>query len=471
MSLDNSKISRRDYFYDIIIGLIIAALLSFPVFLDLLILYPVLIAGALASMYLIKNDFELNILHFAYVLIFFAILAPPLKISSSLPLIRIDEILIYLFCPLILLTTKSKQSFHSSANTYIKIYLLFLGIFIISTLYGKYIKDVPVGRRDYFEFVTSIKYLLVFLSFSKISISKVQFKKLLYFILLLISTSGIFGLLQYYSVFGFDTLTAPLYLQERLHIFDNRVTGTFKNPNTFSSVLLIGHIISLSFFLTTKNIIEKYINFIAIILLVVLLLFAGSRTVLFIYFFITIVLLLLGVLTSGVSKKQITFLIAFLSIGFILSISFLSYEIILRLQSGLDILGDESFGLRILVWYFNFQIFLESPIIGWGPAKDLHPLVVDNEYLLILRRHGIIGLLIFLGIYLFPLKVAVQNFWHNKVAPYYLDLIILFIIVSFGIANITNSMFFSSQVMDFWMVLLGLYFAHLKSDDSYAELS
>lgn len=461
---NNNKISFSYYFHYTLIGLIIGFIISIPVILDKLILYPVIITGSIALIYLVKNSFELNILHFGYTIIFLALLAPPLNISSSLPLIRPDELLIYLFCPLILLDGGFSSSFHTRSLTFIKIYGLFLLAFLISTIYGKYFLDVPVGRRDYFEFVTTFKYLLVFMVFSKITITEIQVKKLLHFILLLILISGVFGLLQYYSLFGFDTLTAPLYLQERLHIFDNRVTGTFKNPNTFSSILLIGHIIALSIFLFTRNIIEKYYTFVSILGIVILILFAGSRTVLFIYFLITIALLTIGVFTSGINKKQITLLISFLVIGFFISVSFLSYEIIVRLESGLDFLGDESLGLRFLVWFFNFQIFLDSPIIGWGPAKDLHPLVVDNEYLLILRRHGVIGLFIFLGFYLYPLKTSLTYFWVNRTSPYYFDLVILFIIISFGIANITNGLFFSSQVMDFWVVLLGLYFAHLKFD-------
>ncbi|MFY0685230.1 MAG: O-antigen ligase family protein [Balneola sp.] len=460
---EDSKITLRYYFHYILVGLLISVIISVPVLLDWPVLYPVIIVGAISFIYLIRYRFELQILDFGYLIVLFALLAPPLNLSSSLPLIRPDEILIYIFCPLILLNGFKKNTHDPRAIIYIKIYSAFLLVFIVSSIYGVLFLDVPYGKRDFFEFVTTAKYLMVFFVFSAITIDQHQIKKILHYVLFLILLSGIFGLLQYYSLFGLDTLTAPFYLQDRLHIFDDRITGTFKNPNTFSSVLLLGHIIALTRFLFSKNLAEKYYTFFATLILVVLLLFAGSRTVLFIYFLITLSLLVLGVFTSGVSKKQLSLLIGFITIGFLLSISFLSYEIILRFQSGIDILNDDSLSLRFFVWFFNFQIFLESPIIGWGPAKALHPVVVDNEYLLILRRYGIIGLISFLGIYLYPLKISFSRFWKKKRTPYYFDIIIASIIVSFGIANITNGLFLSAQVMDFWIVLLGLYFAHLKS--------
>ena len=49
--------------------------------------------------------------------------------------------------------------------------------------------------------------------------------------------------------------------------------------------------------------------------------------------------------------------------------------------------------LRYQQWAEAFNLFLKSPIIGWGPAKEIHTTIVDSEHLLLLRRYGILGYL------------------------------------------------------------------------------
>src|SRR5690606_11453934 len=46
---------------------------------------------------------------------------------------------------------------------------------------------------------------------------------------------------------------------------------------------------------------------------------------------------------------------------------------------------------RLMMWEEAFALWLESPVFGWGPAKETMPTYVDNEWLLMLRRYGILG--------------------------------------------------------------------------------
>lgn len=52
---------------------------------------------------------------------------------------------------------------------------------------------------------------------------------------------------------------------------------------------------------------------------------------------------------------------------------------------------------RVAKWQMAILAWKTSPLLGWGPAKASMPTVVDNEWILLLRRYGVIGLLIFIG--------------------------------------------------------------------------
>ena len=47
--------------------------------------------------------------------------------------------------------------------------------------------------------------------------------------------------------------------------------------------------------------------------------------------------------------------------------------------------------IRYLRWKEAFELFLKSPILGWGPAKSIHTTIVDGEHFMLLRRYGLLG--------------------------------------------------------------------------------
>ena len=63
----------------------------------------------------------------------------------------------------------------------------------------------------------------------------------------------------------------------------------------------------------------------------------------------------------------------------------------------------------VLVRLSNFiesiELFQQSPILGWGPAKIIHKTIADGEYFLILRRYGILGIFTFMSFVFYSLKI------------------------------------------------------------------
>ena len=68
----------------------------------------------------------------------------------------------------------------------------------------------------------------------------------------------------------------------------------------------------------------------------------------------------------------------------------------IRMASGLTIGGDESWQLRMGRWDEALSLWRQSPVFGWGPGKRTMSTIVDNEWLLLLRRYGVLGVTVFI---------------------------------------------------------------------------
>lgn len=446
----------------VVISLGICIFASIPFLIDNILLFPAFLVLSVIAFYLFANRFAINQLHFLYFYLFLSILSPPLELTSSFPRIRLDEILIYCIFPFFLLYNLKDLELRKNALIFIAFFSFFLFSVCLSTLYGKSFLGVPVGQRDIFEIITLSKYLFAFITIYSFDFSLDEFKKILNFILILICASGIFGLIQFFGLLGIDDITAPLYLLERTHLVDQRLTATHKNPNSYSIYLVFGHIIALSLYFVEKSKSKKVLLLISLVFILILLFFAGSRTMFASYIFVTGVLILIFSIQKGLSTKQIAVILTSLSLVFIISLSFISVEIASRLESGIDILSDDSFGMRILIWYLNISIFLESPILGWGPAKDYFTATVDNEYILILRRYGIFGFLSYIFIYLHPLYLSYKGLKNDAKNNVY-HIITFTILITVLIGCLTNSVLHDLQLMGLFIVFLALYYRQFNN--------
>jgi O-antigen ligase len=58
------------------------------------------------------------------------------------------------------------------------------------------------------------------------------------------------------------------------------------------------------------------------------------------------------------------------------------------------------------LWLEAWSDFKTSPVVGHGPGKAFfiwHERFIDSEYLNVLREKGIVGFVVFLAYYLYPL--------------------------------------------------------------------
>ena len=436
-------------------------IISSPILLDQPALFVVLTTIGLMFFYFTITQFKLYDFHFLIGLIFLSILFPSIEISSAFPRIRIEEIIFYGFFPIIIIKRIKESKLKKNGLLFLKIYSLFLGLTIISTIYGKLFLKVPVGRRDIFEIITLGKYLLAFLGIYLMRFDDAEIKKLFWFVLIIILVSGVFGMIQFFGVFGIDSYIAPLYLQEKAYKVNHRLLGTFMNPNVYSVILVLAHIIAITLFFFEKEKLKRLVLIFAVLFLLICLLFAGSRTMIATYGLISIILFQILFSNKNIKLSSILLIISILSITLFFGFSILTNHILGRLESGIDVLGDESFGMRIIIWFLNLKLFLASPVLGWGPAKDLFTTIVDNEFILILRRYGVLGFLSYILIYLLPLYKSFKSLNHKNEDIKIFSIIMLTSILALLIACLTNSVLHIIQMMDFWIVMLALFFTHL----------
>lgn len=136
---------------------------------------------------------------------------------------------------------------------------------------------------------------------------------------------------------------------------------------------------------------------------------------------------------------------------------------------------------RILRWKVCTSIIFESPVIGHGTGEEVrklqekywekgmiysyyHQYNAHNQYLSILIKHGIIGLVVFIGALIFYFKLAIRNRSFIYLS-FLLQMTILFLTENVLDAN--KGIFFFA----FFNTLLGFYYLKNNSENDTISIS
>lgn len=457
-----SGFSRSHLFFTV--ALVIA--LSFPFFIgEALLLAPLFLAALLGLLVTIPGNWKSEI-NLIYLLLLLTFLAPPIEISNSIPLIRPEQALFLLAFPLIIYFRN--DGIHPQVQPLVLAFSLFIGYQLFSVFYGAFVKGITIGYKDFAEIIRVSQYLLGAFLIANFKLSDRDYLRILYVIAGLYAASAVIGLCQYYSLFGLDTLTAPYYSEGRLWSVNIRMFGTFINPNTYGTFLAIGMVFGVALMALSTTLFRKIIFFAFFLLLFWALILTESRTAL--------VSLFLGLITFFVSYNHFIHknlfralfpLLAF-SILFVLLFLLLRSDLVDRFSTLLNIMDDQSWQIRLFAWYVNLRVFLDSWLLGYGPSLHQFSPIVDNEYLLILRRYGILGFLIYLNLYWVAFRKCVTHSYQKNASSLF-RLIFLASLIIFLTGNLTNQIFHEMQFMAFWSVMVGLLFnrytTKVNSDD------
>ena len=324
---------------------------------------------------------------------------------------------------LLFFTDKSFQLRINSRNLNILILLLIYLSWQLIVI-GYWTLDTKTSANDIFQLYKPLYYICALL----IGIVSVRYISMKDLIRLLIAIQIINIIV---SVFQF------LEIEQSFYIFCNRpkeaiiieyirektiarVIGTIGNPSMFGLLEAVLTIFFFHLFNEKKKILYLFLSATALFLMIQ----TQSRTA-FMLFFIMVFFYIFLYSKIKLSFKTITLFsllaaIFYITIFELQTIPYLSDGIKTVLQEGL--LKQNSFYARLEIWNDLFDLIKKNYMFGYGPALEyLNFSFADNNYILIVFRFGIIGLLIFISIivlYLFYLyesvlsvRVLVSLFW------------------------------------------------------------
>ncbi|GAB7388784.1 hypothetical protein BSNK01_26220 [Bacillaceae bacterium] len=396
------------------------------------------------------------LLNYMLILVLFgSYLSPEFEILNLS--IRISDIIILTVLPLLfLLKPKIPLTCFSI------LYLTFFISMIFSTLYGYAFLNVPPSVRDLNEL---LRMFLPFILIITVYISNLERLIELMNRFFLIGSFFIItvAFLQYFSPTGLGYIVASWYggehhLQNLLMSSNKRIFVTGSDPNVGAAIISV----FLFYNLLSLLIYRRVINFIAFSILGIIILLTASRTTL-VGVGLSLILMVFLIKEIKVSTKIIALFTFFLICFFIIpKIEYITLGFIYALEG-----KNQSLLVRFENFYYSIELFRQSVVFGWGPAKSIHPTIVDGEYFLLLRRYGLFGFMLFifllLYILLFTRKYVKKYHIIDKNIFLFGNLTILSVIV-FLIIMLTNNFISGYQLFYPFIIMFStVYFKIIKT--------
>jgi len=417
-----------------------------------------------------------------------AMILPSFPVHPSLPNIRLDEIVLfaafglnvlYLILRRFRLGEQEKSELRAQKRELKVIYIIFgLMVFsyLLSNIYGVYIRQAGYyGLRDVMELVTYLKYFLLITLVVSLEIHKEELdflsKAFVGGLIFLI----IFGWGQHLNLLNMNTWLSPYFNQQHWEhlIVGNpaRVLGTFDNPNFFGILTVI----ALSF-LTVRYLFGEtkfpWKLFILIGLVIKLEFLTISRTALFGIALLFSILCVWAFLYYKRDKKTVVKIIALFLLTMALFLT-ASPDFFYRLSEGADFSSSTSFQGHLDRWQAAVGTIWESPVLGWGTQKYVMTTLVDNEYALYARRYGLVGLVVYLSLFLVPfilgwkkLKRRAKLAGRGKPFSHQAQFIAAYLAVlpSILVFNFMAGIFYNLQIMTIFVISMGLVYNSLRGD-------
>ena len=391
-----------------------------------------------------------------FFLLFAAVMLPDIKLNASLPSIQIIDFLLPIIFVIIWVKRKT-----ITPNFYTLIPLVFSLYIIISIFITDNYKDL----NPYFEVYKMLKVALLTVFFSLINFNAVKnLVHVLFGILVLINFLHFFNLLHinfllehYYNggihlqFFGLDSIGAPAV---------KRLVGTMGNPNI--NGLLFGLFTIFYFPFKFKQ--KELIGFFTALLMTFL---CQSRTSLVII--IAIILFTLVFHHSKFKLQQWLILLfgtcTIYLLSWMLATSFFQYTSYNNSLLDGTALFSGSVRSRWESWELLWNMIVQHPLFGYGPNKNFfyaHQIYSENEYLLMTWRYGIIGLILYLSIFIYPFIKFI-----NRKEPYAIQAILLILLMT--ISALTNNPFTEKNILLIYIFGISWAFSKYLNQESHVE--
>ena len=411
--------------------------------------------------------FLISVHNLKYALAIVILLLPALPNIGGkgiIPLIRADEIILFLifvvFVSQFVLLKKTKILLSKID----KLYLLMIGGFIVSTIFGLLILSVNFVPKDMFFLVKWIQYFIL-MGLIRYSIKE---KKDIFFYVTIMLISFIYpillGILQYFNLFEVRSLISHLYIDPKWNYIwgfndyvlrMSRSSSVFRGgPNEFALFAMLATVLIFSVMLAEKKVLRKLV----LALFLALSLFAtfatGGRT--------GLLGAVLGVVLLAFMNREFKSFAIFMALG-IMPVIF-NPNIISRLfiifdftSSGLTFV-DESFFFRLYdTWPRVLEGFFRSPVFGLGPNLESYIFASDSYYMKILVTGGIVGMFLYLFLIFTLLKYTRQllKTINDREMLIYLRYYLI-VVIQLLIANMTLNAMLSPRYVEMFWISTGL---------------
>ena len=325
------------------------------------------------------------------------------------------------------------------------IYIIFTIIIDLINLFIYSNGLVDIIKIFIYNFIPIIAYFSGILLNKKIN--KYNFSKIIIFIFSLIILVGI--LQVFFS--NFRELSLKLYANYEKYSYNfsvkeyGRAIGSIGNPNSYGILVSIMLLFLINDLVTNRNRIKS--SFFKIVLIfpsVFVLLLTQSRTAI-ISFLISMIYLIFKSINSKKIFKSIIIIILML-------IPFLFFIYIIGLGSNrFTSTGFANLGGRVPIWINTFNFYFKNNLnkifLGYGQIFiESTKSITDNYYLLTMYRYGIVGLILYINVFL--------KLYNSKRDEYYKSLIKAIIILIL-ISDFTGAISGSITLVIFIFLLFG----------------
>lgn len=338
-----------------------------------------------------------------------------------------------------------------------------LGLFIIwgliSYTYAFNKVEVIVRLFAFINFYISFLIGYVFLRSAKPAFKEVS---LFFSVILILQVS--------FSFYALETLTT---LREYDFSMNSKIIGIFSNRNITSAIYLIQLPFLIYLFSEIKNKFFKAMLFIISILVVYIIFLLASRTAYVIILGLIIInLIILLISKQNINQFKNSFLVKFtiiIIIGFIITYTMIGDQNnsnpVNRIQT-IDF-QEESTNTRLRYYSYGINDFIKNPLIGYGlgnfkiisidrDKENINsytiPYTMHNDFLEVAVELGIIGLLIFSFVFLFPIYLFYKQLKigePNTISVIILSCFIVYFIdanLNFPFTRITSLVYLASIV-------------------------
>jgi hypothetical protein len=341
-------------------------------------------------------------------LICISVTAPSILIAQALPYFRVEQLLLPLVFAIYAWLLLAGIARPVRFNGMFIIGLFYCACNAVSIWYGADIMGHTVILRDFYELPKVWLPVVFFTLTYEAALSEASLRRLIVSFSFAILPVCFYAWAQFTDL-GFTHRLNSFYstgghIDQALQ-YANRVYATMGNPNVLGQLMTWSVLLFL--LAAIFHVGSRSWNLLVASACLITLSMTGSR---FGLLTVSIGILFLFLLVSssrrrGLARMAFLFLLIPVLAWTYQTVATSNRRTLERYQTLSNPLKIDSLRQRLDdVWQDEWRDFTQSPFVGHGPAKSFYTQgFADSEYLGVLREKGLIGMVVFLGYYLYPL--------------------------------------------------------------------